>query len=165
MIISDIDTSKKVVLTCKVYTSWSPLLLQQSGVESWQHALLSVEWACLSWMCQDSNRHCVLVWGWESITLAFSVQCIWCDWKYRVRIPSQCTMWPIPFQLSVKLNPQSQSVYHVANPLSLKAENGLATWFTDHGSHWLRMTCSCHDKLQVSNSHNHSMKKTHFTFL
>ena len=43
MIISDVNTSNKVVITCKVYTSWSPLSLQQSGVETWQRALLSVE--------------------------------------------------------------------------------------------------------------------------
>ena len=43
MIISDMNTSSKVVVTCKVYTIWSPLSHQQSGVESWQCALLSVE--------------------------------------------------------------------------------------------------------------------------
>ena len=148
IIISDINTSNKVVLTCKVCTSWSPLSLQQSGVKTWKRALHSVEWACLSWMCQDSNRHCVWVWGWESITLAFSVQLVWCDWKYWVRIPSQC-------------------IYHVANPFSAFTESWkwLAIWYTDHGSHWLQMKSSCHDKLQVSNFLNHSMKKTHFTFL
>ena len=44
IIISDANnTSNKVVVTCKVYTSWSPLSHQHSGVESWQRALLSVE--------------------------------------------------------------------------------------------------------------------------
>ena len=36
-------TSNMVVITCKVYTSSSPLSLQQSGVETWQCALLPVE--------------------------------------------------------------------------------------------------------------------------
>ena len=32
-----------MVVTCKFYTSWSPLSHQHSGVESWQCALLSVD--------------------------------------------------------------------------------------------------------------------------
>ena len=55
------------------------LSLQQSGVEFCSVPFPLLRGACSCWMCQNSNRHRVWVWGWESITLALDKSIWWPD--------------------------------------------------------------------------------------